>query len=181
MNDPLKNIIESLIFVSTNPLSLEKIKNILSEYPEEEIQNAVQDLLRNYEGPQRGIHITQVAGGYLFTTKPQVNPWVKRLLREEKKNKLSPAALETLSVVAYHQPTTLSEISALRGTDSAHSLKTLLNKKLVKIVGRKKAPGKPLIYRTTDKFLVYFGLNSLNDLPSSEELTQIIEEENKGK
>lgn len=176
MNDQLKNIIESLIFISVEPLSFEKIKNTLSEFSEEQIKKAIQDLLKNYKTSQKGIQIIQVGGGYLFSTKPQLDPWIRRLMQEEKKNKLSPAALETLSVVAYHQPTTLSEISALRGTDSAHSIKTLLKKKMVKIVGRKKAPGKPLIYRTTDKFLVYFGLNSIKDLPSSEELNQIIEE-----
>lgn len=178
LNNKLKNIIESLIFVSVEPLSMEKIKELLTEYPEEEIEKALQDLLKFYESNHRGIQIIQVAGGYLFSTKPGYDQWIRRLLKEESKSKLSPASLETLSVIAYHQPTTLSEISVIRNTDSTHSVKTLLRKKLIKIVGRKKAPGKPLIYRTTDKFLTYFELNSLNDLPSPEELTKLIEEEN---
>ena len=95
----------------------------------------------------------------------------------ERRSRLSSAALETLSAIAYHQPITLAEISALRGVDSTHTLKTLLQKGLVKIVGRKKSPGNPLIYRTSEKFLSYFGLNSIKDLPSPEELSKILEEE----
>jgi segregation and condensation protein B len=94
-----------------------------------------------------------------------------------KKAKLSSAALEALSAIAYHQPSTLAEISAIRGVDSSHTLKTLLQKKLIKIVGRKKSPGGPLIYRTTDKFLAYFGLTDIKDLPSPEEISKILEEE----
>jgi len=127
---------------------------------------------------ERGIQIIQAAGGYLFSTKPEHNSWIKRLLKLERKNRLSSAALETLSAIAYHQPITLAEISALRGVDSSHTLKTLLQKRLVKIVGRKKSPGNPLIYRTSEKFLAYFGLNNIKDLPSPEEMSKILEEEN---
>jgi segregation and condensation protein B len=102
---------------------------------------------------------------------------VRRLLKIDKKSRLSSAALETLSVIAYHQPITLSEISALRNVDSSYTLKTLLQKKLIKIVGRKTSPGKPLIYRTTERFLAYFGLNSLGDLPTEEEISKILGEE----
>ncbi len=176
MNKQLKEVIESLIFVSQEPLSLEKIKDVLQEFSAEDIQQTVQELLESYSSNDRGIQITRSGGGYLFSTKPEYDPWVRRLLKLEGRNKLSSAALETLSAIAYHQPTTLSEISALRGVDATHTLKTLLQKKLVKIVGRKKSPGNPLIYRTTDKFLTYFGLNSLEDLPSPEEISKILEE-----
>ena len=94
---------------------------------------------------------------------------------DEKKAKLSHASLETLSIVAYHQPITQAEISAIRGVDASHSLRTLLHKKLVKIIGRKKSPGNPLIYRTSKRFLIYFGLDSLDDLPTQEEIEKIIE------
>lgn len=177
MKTGLKELIESLIFVSLEPLSLEKIKSIIQEFPEKEIEKAIKDLLESYVSNERGIQIAQSAGGYLFSTKPEYDPWIKRLFREEKKTKLSSAAIETLSVVAYHQPITLSEISSLRGADSTHTLKGLLQKRLVKIVGRKKSPGKPLIYRTTDKFLTHFGLDSLKDLPSQEEILKFLEEE----
>jgi len=177
MKTGLEELIESLIFVSLEPLSLEKIKSIIQEFPEKEIEKAIKNLLESYVSNERGIQIIQSAGGYLFSTKPEFDPWIKRLLREEKKTKLSSAAIETLSVVAYHQPITLSEISSLRGADSTHTLKGLLQKRLVKIVGRKKSPGKPLIYRTTDKFLTHFGLNNLKDLPSQEEILKFLEEE----
>lgn len=177
MKTHLKDIIESLIFISLEPLNLEKIKSLLTEFPDKDIEEAIHTLLDNYSANEKGIQIIQAAGGYLFSTKPEHDSWVRRLLREERKHKLSPAALETLSTIAYHQPITLAEISALRGVDSTHSLKTLLQKKLVKITGRKKSPGRPLIYRTSEKFLVYFGLDSIKDLPSQEELLKIMDEE----
>lgn len=172
-----KHIIESLIFISLEPLSLDKIKSVLTEFSDKEIEGAMKDLLENYTSNEKGIQIIQAAGGYLFSTNPEHDLWIKRLLKFERKYRLSSAGLETLSTIAYHQPITLAEISALRGVDSIHSLKTLLQKKLVKIVGRKKSPGKPLIYRTTDKFLAYFELHSIKDLPSQEEILKILEEE----
>ncbi len=177
MKNRLIEVIESLIFISLEPLTLEKIKNVLSEFPGEEIEKAITELLESYVTNDRGIQIIQSAGGYLFSTKPAHDLWIKRLFKLERKHKLSSAALETLSAVAYHQPVTLAEISALRGVDSTHTLKTLLQKKLIKIVGRKKSPGNPLIYRTTDKFLAYFGLNNIKDLPSPEEISKILDEE----
>jgi len=177
MTNHLKDIIESLIFVSLEPLSLDKIKSVLTEFSDKEIEEAINQLLESYSSNQRGIQIIQAAGGFLFATKPDQNIWIQRLLHGERKNKLSPSALETLSIIAYHQPITLAEISAIRGVDSTHSLRTLLQKRLVKIVGRKKAPGRPLIYRTTERFLAYFGLSSLKDLPTQEEIEKILVEE----
>ncbi len=177
MSTRLKDVIESLIFVSLEPLTLEKIKSICNEFPEKEVEKSIQELVESYASNQRGIQIVQAAGGYLFSTKSEYDQWIRRLLQLDQKKKLSPAALETLATVAYHQPITLAEISALRGVDCTHSLKTLLQKNLVKITGRKKSPGRPLIYRTTDKFLTYFGLDSLDDLPSEEEIMKILDEE----
>lgn len=177
MKARLKEVIESLVFISLEPLSLEKIKSILTEFSEEEVEQAIRELLESYATDERGIQIIQAAGGYLFSTKPEHDAWIKRLIKIERKHKLSSASLETLSAIAYHQPITLAEVSAMRGVDAAHTLKTLLQKKLIKIVGRKKSPGNPLIYRTTDKFLTHFGLNSLKDLPTPEEISKILEEE----
>jgi segregation and condensation protein B len=173
----LKDIIESLIFVSLEPLSLEKIKQTLSDYPPTEVEQALQDLLRSTVTAERGITIIQSGGGYVFTTRREFDPWVRRFLKIDRKSKLSSASLETLSIVAYHQPITLSEISALRNVDSSYTIKTLLEKKLVKITGRKKSPGNPLIYRTTERFLAYFGLNSLEELPTEEEIAKILGED----
>jgi len=178
MNNQLKAILEVLIFISQEPLTLGKIKEVLGEVPEEELQAALKSLQTDYASDERGIQIIQTAGGYLFSTKSDHDQWVRRLLQIEKKSRLSSASLETLSIIAYHQPITQAEVSAIRGVDSTYCLKTLLQKKLIKIVGRKKAPGNPLIYRTSDKFLQYFGLNSLEDLPREEEIAKILEEEN---
>jgi len=177
MKERLKEIIESLIFISMEPLTLEKIRQVLGEFSEEEISQAIEELLQSYKDNERGIQIIQAGGGYLFSTRPEYDTWISRLLQIERKNKLSSAALEALSIVAYHQPITLSEISAIRGVDSSFTLKTLLEKKLIKIVGRKKSPGRPLIYRTSEKFLNYFGLNDLGELPTEEEISKILVEE----
>ncbi|MGB9907154.1 MAG: SMC-Scp complex subunit ScpB [Candidatus Saccharicenans sp.] len=177
MNEQLKAILEALIFISQEPLTLDKIKEVLGEVPEDELQAVLEALLADYADDSRGIQVIQSAGGYLFTTKPEHDQWIRRLLQIEKKTKLSSAALETLSIIAYHQPITQAEISAIRGVDSTYCLKTLLQKKLIKIVGRKKAPGNPLVYRTSERFLQYFGLNSLDDLPREEEIAKILEEE----
>jgi segregation and condensation protein B len=178
MTEKLKEIIESLIFISVEPLTLEKMKEVLPDDPGQDIVRAVQDLAAGYAASGGAIHIVQTAGGYVFSTKPDFDPYVRRLLQIERKSKLSHQALETLSAIAYHQPVTLPEISTIRGCDSTYALHSLLEKKLLKIVGRKAAPGRPLLYRTTDKFLVYFGLNSLEDLPKEEELQKLMEEEN---
>jgi segregation and condensation protein B len=177
MTARLRDVIESLIFVSLEPLNLEKIKSICTEYSDKEIEDAVQDLVASYASNERGLQIIQAAGGYLFSTKSEYDQWISRLVSLDQKSRLSHAALETLATVAYHQPITLAEISAFRGVDSTYSLKTLLHKRLVKITGRKKSPGRPLIYRTTDKFLTYFGLNNIKDLPSEEEILKILDED----
>jgi len=177
MTVDLKNILETLIFISIEPLPQEKIKTLLPEFSKEEITDVLGELVQDYAHKNRGIQIVQVAGGYMFSTKIEYDPWIRQLLRVDRKNRLSIAAMETLSTVAYHQPVTLAEISAFRSVDSSHSLKTLLQKRLVKIIGRKKSPGKPLIYRTSNRFLSYFGLESLKDLPSQEEISKIMEDE----
>ncbi|HRD02936.1 MAG TPA: SMC-Scp complex subunit ScpB [Candidatus Saccharicenans sp.] len=177
MNDQLKAILEVFIFLSQEPLTINKMKEVLGEVPEEELQASLAALLADFNQENHGIQIVQSGGGYLFTTKPEHDQWVRRWLQIEKKTRLSTAALETLSIIAYHQPITQAEVSAIRGVDSTYSIKNLLQKKLIKIVGRKKAPGNPLVYRTSEKFLEYFGLNSLDDLPKEEEIAKILEEE----
>jgi len=177
MIDHLRETIESLIFISQDPLTPERIQSVLEDATAEDIRKAIDELVLDYNSPQHGIRIVQTGGGYLFATNPEQDRPVRRLLQIERKNKLSPAGLETLCSVAYHQPVTQAEISALRGVDTTSTLKTLLEKKLIKIVGRKKAPGNPLVYRTSERFLQYFGLNSLDELPSEEEIAKILQEE----
>jgi segregation and condensation protein B len=177
MEPGLKEIIEALIFVSLEPLSLDKIKETLADRPSEEVEQNLKALLQDYATAGRGISIIQSGGGYVFTTRREIDPWVRSFLKIDRKSKLTSASLETLSIVAYHQPITLSEISALRNVDSSYTVKTLLEKKLIKITGRKKSPGNPLIYRTTERFLTTFGLNSLEDLPTEEEIAKILGED----
>jgi segregation and condensation protein B len=177
MDSQLKDILEALIFISVEPLTLDRIKEVLADTPEEELRRALDELAQEYGRPGRGIRLLSAAGGYLFSTKSECDPWVRRLLQIERKSKLSRAAVETLAVIAYHQPATQAEIQAIRGVDSSYTVHTLLEKKLVKISGRKKAPGSPLLYKTTDRFLTYFGLNDLSELPSVEEVAKMLEEE----
>ncbi|HOW84737.1 MAG TPA: SMC-Scp complex subunit ScpB [Candidatus Aminicenantes bacterium] len=177
MNNELKALVEALIFVSQEPLTPERLAAVLEGVPAEEIQAAVEALAAESEAEGRGVHIIRSGGGWLFATKPAHDREVRRLLQIERKNRLSSAGLETLAAIAYRQPVTQSEISAIRGVDSTGSLKTLLDKKLIKIVGRKKAPGNPLVYRTSDEFLLYLGLDSLDDLPSEAEIAKILEQE----
>jgi len=173
----LESILESLIFISVEPLTPVRMKEVLPDVPEADIERALDGLVRRYEEGPGAIRIIASAGGYVFSTKPAYDPHVRALLQIERKRKISAQALETLSAVAYHQPVTQSEISAIRGVDSTYALHTLLENKLIKIAGRKDAPGRPLIYRTTEKFLVHFGLNSLEDLPSEDELKKLMQEE----
>jgi len=163
--------------VSSEPLEVDKIVNILKNVSKEEILRELEELMNHYK-EDHGIQLVKIGGGYLFTTKPQYDKYIRQLITSKKQIRLSKAAIETLAVVAYYQPVTLAEINSLRGVDSTHTLRTLLRHKLVKIVGRKNVPGRPLLYRTTKKFLIHFGLNSLNDLPSIEELEKIVEEKN---
>jgi len=178
MIERLKETIEALIFISQEPLNAERIKAVFEDgVPVEDIQKTIDELTAAYEGSDRGIRIIRTGGGYIFATRPDHDHWVRRLLQIERKNRLSSAALETLCTIAYNPDTTQAEISAIRGVDSSGTLKTLLEKKLIRIVGRKKAPGNPLVYRTSDQFLRYFGLNSLDELPSEEEIAKILQEE----
>ncbi|MBN2207309.1 MAG: SMC-Scp complex subunit ScpB, partial [Candidatus Aminicenantes bacterium] len=175
MNERLKDLVEALIFISIEPLERERLKLILQEFPPDEVDKALDELLRDQEAGRGGIRVQMTGGGYVFSTRPEFDVWVRRLLSIERKTKLSMASLETLSTVAYHQPITQAEISAMRGVDASYTLHSLLHKKLIRIAGRKKAPGSPLLYRTTDKFLEYFGLNSLDDLPQEEEISKLLE------
>ncbi len=178
MTDNLKSVIEALIFISVEPLTIDRIKEALPDGGEPEIEEALRQLIDDYANGPQAIRITPSAGGYVFATKPEYDVPVRALLQIERRKKLSGQALETLSAIAYHQPVTQAEIGAIRSVDSSHALHTLLENKLIKISGRKEAPGRPLLYRTTDKFLAYFGLGSIEDLPSAEELKKLMEEGN---
>ena len=168
----IKAVIEALILASEAPLALEKICVVLTEVEKTEIKEALEKLVLEYNERQSGICLQEVAGGFQFRTRPELSPWVKKL-KSTKPASLSPAAMETLAIVAYRQPIVKSEIESIRGVDVSAPLKGLLDKKLVRIVGRKDVPGKPIIYGTTRKFLEVFNLKDLSELPTLRELKEL--------
>jgi len=167
--EQVKAVVEALIFVAETPLSLGKIVEIMGDVSREVIAAAVDDLVREYDGRGGGIVLVEVAGGFQFRTKEMCAPWIRQLTASRPRA-LSQAALETIAVIAYRQPVMKSEIEKVRGVDVSGILKGLMEKNLVRIVGRKDVPGRPIIYGTTKKFLEVFGLRDLSDLPTLEEL-----------
>ncbi|BCS95069.1 segregation and condensation protein B [Desulfoluna limicola] len=165
----LKQIIEGLLFSSPHPLSVEKLRRLVSDTEKEKVRDIVQELVSEYEAREGGIHLVRVAGGYQFRTPAHLAPWTAKL-HQAPSLKLSRAALETLAVIAYRQPVIRSEVEYLRGVDSGGIIRSLLDMRLIRVAGRKEIPGRPLIYATTRHFLELFGLNTVEDLPSPEEL-----------
>jgi segregation and condensation protein B len=169
----LKSILEALIFASPEPLTLKAIGKILDTEPKEDIQAALSELQRDYERPG-GLQMVEVAGGYQIVTRPDLHEWVRRLFHERTTQKLSVQALETLAVIAYRQPITALEITEVRGVNTSGVLNTLLERHLIKIVGRKQVVGRPFMYATTKEFLIRFGLNDLSDLPKIEDMAEAL-------
>jgi segregation and condensation protein B len=168
-NVEIKPILESIIFISPSPVKLETLLEILPESNREVILEELRRIKEEYEDPSKGVELVEVAGGYQFRTKPRWAEWVARL-RKAKTVKFSQSALETLAIVAYRQPVIRPQIEEIRGVDCGWILRSLMEKGLIKIVGRKDLPGRPIIYGTTKAFLELFNLNSLADLPSLKEI-----------
>ncbi|RJP77574.1 MAG: SMC-Scp complex subunit ScpB [Desulfobacteraceae bacterium] len=169
--EELKNIIESLIFVSKEPLSIHEVKKILPDIDAGEIRSALDALFREYEENKRGFYLREVAGGYQFRSRPEYRQWIAELIKPNPV-RLSKAALETLAIIAYRQPIIRSDIEHIRGVDSGGILRMLMEKKLIRALGRKDIPGRPLIYATTKQFLAVFDLKDLKDLPSLKEIEE---------
>jgi segregation and condensation protein B len=172
----IKSIIESLLFINEKPLGLEELKQVI-EVDKKEIEKYIEELSQEYQKRSAGICIVKVAGGYQMCSLPDNEPWVKKMYKEKYKYKLSSAALETLAIIAYKQPITRMEIEAIRGVNVDGVIRHLLDLGLIKIGGRKKVVGRPFMYITTRKFLEYFGLNSLDDLPKLEEFVSLAEKQ----
>ena len=168
--------IESVLFVSKDPVEPGKIMNYLKIKDVKDFENLILKMEKNYKENGRGIMVKRTGGGMQLTTKPQMHDFLKDFFTVRSSSRLSIPSLETLSIVAYRQPVTIAEISDLRGVNSIGPVKNLLQKKLIKITGRKRVPGLPALYSTTKEFLLYFGLNDLSELPSLEELTEMFEE-----
>ncbi|MDD5774234.1 MAG: SMC-Scp complex subunit ScpB [bacterium] len=174
----LKAIIECLLFVSPQPLELKRLEEIIGGGVDTHtIRVMINQLQEEYGKEDRGIQIVEIAGGYRMNTRREYSPWVKRLFNTKLHFRLSRSALETLSIIAYKQPIMRVEVEAIRGVSVEWALHTLLEKNLIKIVGRSEQPGRPLQYGTTDDFMVYFGLKDLTELPQLKEFKDIIQTE----
>jgi segregation and condensation protein B len=172
--DELRAIVEALIFASPQPLTPREIGKVLPGVPREAWEAAVEDLRVDYGRAGRGLQLVEVAGGYQITTRPELNDHVRELLDPRSPTRLSIQALETLAVISYKQPVTLPEVIELRGVKSGGVLKTLLEKRLIRIVGRKDVVGRPMLYGTTKEFLLHFGLRDLAELPRIEEFAEVL-------
>jgi segregation and condensation protein B len=169
----LKAILEALIFASPEPLTPKAMFKLLDTEPKEDVQAALAELKQDYEQPG-GLQVVEVAGGYQIVTRSDLHEWVRRLFHERTTQRLTVQALETLAVIAYRQPITAAEITEVRGVNTSGVLNTLLERHLIKIVGRKQVVGRPFMYATTKEFLIRFGLNDLTDLPKVEDMAEAL-------
>jgi segregation and condensation protein B len=168
----LKNIIESLLFVAEEPLSLDKLRGIIEMADNKEIRATLEALADDYEQRGGGFRLQEVAGGWQIRSRPEYHEWIKRMLQPSPQ-RLSKAALETLAVVAYNQPVIRADIEHIRGVDCGGVLRQLLERKLIRVLGRREIAGRPMIYATTKIFLEMFDLKDLNDLPSPKEIAEL--------
>lgn len=171
-----KAFIEAVLFVSKDPVEPSRIMNYLKIKFVDEFEQLIGKIEADYKEKDAGIMIKRTGGGLQLTTKPYMHDYLKDFFTITSTSRLSVASLETLAIIAYRQPVSIAEISDLRGVNSVGPVKNLLQKKLIKITGRKKVPGLPALYSTTKEFMLYFGLNDLSELPSLEELTEMFEE-----
>ena len=174
MTENIKNIIESLLFVTNEPLTVDRIKKVVTGADAQEIRDSLRTLHEEFLLRGGGFYLSEVAGGYQFRTHSECNKYIRRLIKPSAP-RLSKPALETLAIVAYKQPVIRSDIEHIRGVDCGGILRTLLERKLIRILGRKEIPGRPLIYATTKMFLEVFDLKDLKDLPSPKEIEEMSE------
>ncbi len=169
----LKSAIEALVFVSGNPLSLDRLNGIFEEATAEQIEAQVRLLQQEYIDRGSGLMLAEVAGGFQLATRPELFGWIRKFKTVRTTTRLSKPALETLAIVAYKQPITRSEVEAIRGVNIGGIMRNLMERRLVKIVGKKDVPGKPMMYGTSQEFLQYFGLKDLSALPTLKEFQEL--------
>ncbi|MCK5427048.1 MAG: SMC-Scp complex subunit ScpB [Thermodesulfovibrionia bacterium] len=169
-----KSVIEALLFISADPLTSDTLTKIL-ELDKKEIERLMGELINEYQLKNAGIFIAEIAGGVQMVTNPVCAPWIKKLLTADISTRITQQSLETLAIISYKQPITKAEIEAIRGVNSDGVVKTLLERRLVKILGRKEAPGRPLMYGTTKEFLQQFGLRDLSELPTLKEFREVVD------
>ncbi len=175
MTQDLKRIVEGLLFASEGPVTLNQMASVLETSDRAQLRQVLLELIDEYDHLDRAFVLKEVAGGYHFRTRPDLSFWLRKLKRQQV-TRLSRAALETLAIIAYKQPVLRAEIERIRGVDAGGMVRTLMEKDMVKVVGRKDLPGRPLIYGTTKRFLEVFELKDLNDLPTLEEMEALLGE-----
>ena len=170
-----KRVIEAILFAATKPLTAAEIKKVMKSISVPQIESIIRELKEQYQKGEQSFEIIEIANGYEMATKKDYAPWIMKIELQKKVRQVTQSALETLAILAYKQPITRAEIEELRGVDVSAVLSTLMEKGLIKIVGKKEVPGRPFLYGTTDKFLNHFGLKSLQNLPSIEEIRNLVE------
>ncbi len=177
LQDPAKAklVVEALIFASSKPLTPAEIRKVTKVLTVSQIEKIVAELKEDYKATGRCFELLEIAGGYELSTKKEFAPWILKIELQRKARQATQSALETLAILAYKQPLTRAEIEALRGVDTSGVLNTLMEKNFIKIVGKKEVPGRPFLYGTTEKFLEHFGLKELRDLPSIDEIRQMVD------
>ena len=171
--DEIKATFEALLFVSHDPLTMEKLASVIEGVPKVTLKATMQTLQAEYEQLGRGLFITEVAGGFVMVTRPEQHVAIKRLSKAKTTSKLSRSALETLAIIGYKQPIARGDIEKIRGVETSGVLRTLLDQKMIRIVGRQEVPGRPMLYGTGKQFLQRFGLRDLRDLPPLKELKEL--------
>ena len=169
----LAAVLEALLFVSSEPVPLARLTSAVGNVSKAEVEEGLRRLERDLSAEGRGIQLVKLAGGYRLVTKPDFGPWLKRLDKAKAAQKLSRSALESLAIIAYKQPLVRAEIEEIRGVETSGVLRTLLERKLVRIVGRKEVPGRPIMYGTTKFFLEHFGLQDITQLPPLREFKEL--------
>lgn len=177
LQDPkkAKQVVEALIFASSKPLTPAEIRKVTKVLTVGQIEKIVSEIKEDYQKSERCFELLEIAGGYELSSKREFAPWILKIELQRKARQATQSALETLAILAYKQPLTRAEIEALRGVDASGVLNTLMEKNFIKIVGKKEVPGRPFMYGTTEKFLEHFGLKALVDLPSIDEIRQMVD------
>src|SRR5438874_11402815 len=172
----LRAAIEAILFISTDPVRLDDLVEAFSDDGKEAVMAQLDEIKKNFDEYVAGFVLEQTAGGWRFATRAEHDPILKKYFSKKGENRLTIAALETLAIIAYRQPMTAPEISDIRGVNSTSSIRTLLERRMIRVAGRKNVVGSPFLYRTTKEFLVHFGLNDIQDLPRLEEFGDLIGE-----
>lgn len=166
----IKAIVEAILFASHEPVSLNRLRDIIEEVDRQTLKLIISELQNEYILRGSGLQIVEIAGGFQMATRSELGEYIRRLKKTRHSSRLSRPSLETLAIIAYKQPVMKHEIDEIRGVDSAGVIKGLLQKRLIKIVGRKDEPGRPILYGTTKEFLRHFGLRNLSELPTLRDL-----------